>query len=139
MRGGKRDPRFYLQDIVAAVGQIEQYSARGKQEFLTDSLLQDGVIRQTAVIGEASARLPRGLTDQYPGIPWKQIIGMWNIYPRLRRHQSRAGLVDRRVRPAGAQEGDRSEVRGGEGRIVGRQPFSLPGSSFEPQGRPSPR
>jgi uncharacterized protein with HEPN domain len=39
-------------------------------------LLQDGVIRQTEIIGEAAKRISSCLRNKYPDIPWKDIAGM---------------------------------------------------------------
>ena len=39
-------------------------------------MLQDGVIRQLEIIGEATKRLSKGLRRQYSEIPWQDIAGM---------------------------------------------------------------
>jgi uncharacterized protein with HEPN domain len=43
--------------------------------FCRDTLVQDGVIRQIEIIGEATKRLTE-LRRQYPHIPWEDIAGM---------------------------------------------------------------
>ena len=45
-------------------------------EFFDDSLVQDGVIRQIEIIGEATKRLSSELRAEYPGVPWNDIAGM---------------------------------------------------------------
>jgi uncharacterized protein with HEPN domain len=40
--------------------------------------VQDGVVRQLEIIGEASRNLSSDLRDQQPEIPWRQIIGLRN-------------------------------------------------------------
>ena len=79
MKASKRDSRVYLEDILSALLRIEEYGRRGEQEFLTDHLLQDALIRQLSIVGEASAKLPRSLREQHPEIPWKLIVGMRNV------------------------------------------------------------
>ena len=41
-------------------------------------LVQDGVIRQLEIIGEASRHLSDELRAQHPDSPWQQIIGLRN-------------------------------------------------------------
>jgi uncharacterized protein with HEPN domain len=41
-----------------------------------ESLVQDGVIRQIEIIGEATKRLAGELRAQYPNVPWDAIAGM---------------------------------------------------------------
>jgi uncharacterized protein with HEPN domain len=79
MRSTTRDPRVYLDDILAAITRIEAYTAEGKGVFLRDGKTQDAVIRQLSVIGEAAAKLPAAIRTTQPDIPWKAIVGMRNI------------------------------------------------------------
>ena len=53
-----KDDRTYLHHIVEAIEKIESYTAGFSEEaFLRDSLVQDGVIRQFEIIGEATKHL----------------------------------------------------------------------------------
>lgn len=71
-----RDETIYLRDILDAITKIEKYLQGVDEEaFYQDSLVQDGVIRQLQVIGEAVKRLPMGLRARYANIPWKNIAG----------------------------------------------------------------
>lgn len=45
-------------------------------QFETDFRINFAVIRALEIIGEASKRLPKGLRDRYPQIPWKGMAGM---------------------------------------------------------------
>jgi uncharacterized protein with HEPN domain len=72
-----RDNSVYLHHILDAIAKVERYTQDvDYEEFLEDSLLQDGVIRQTEIIGEAVRRLSRDLRTKYPHIPWQDIAGM---------------------------------------------------------------
>jgi len=73
----KRDETVYLQHILDAITKAEAY-LRGVDEayFRQNSLLQDGVIRQIEIIGEAAKRLSNDLRRQYPDVPWEDIAGM---------------------------------------------------------------
>jgi uncharacterized protein with HEPN domain len=74
--------REYLGHMLDAVGQIQLYM-RGKspEDFLSDRLLQDGVVRNFEILGEASRNLLNAVSDvpgKYPGIPFAAIYGMRN-------------------------------------------------------------
>lgn len=72
-----KDDTVYLRHILDAIDQIEEYVAGLDYEgFLRTRLVQDGVIRQLEIIGEATKNLSQVLREQYPNIPWKDIAGM---------------------------------------------------------------
>ena len=73
----KRDDLVYLRHILDAVAKVEMY-LRGRDEmtFSQDTLLQDGVIRQIEIMGEATKRLSQELRAKYRQIPWRDIAGM---------------------------------------------------------------
>jgi len=69
----------YLAHILDAINQIETYSANlSFEQFSQARLVQDGVIRQLEIIGEASHNLSDDFRDQYPELPWSQIISLRN-------------------------------------------------------------
>jgi len=72
-----RDDRIYLQHILDAITTIEGY-LKGVSEatFQSTSLLQDGVIRQIQIVGEAAKRVSQDARGQYPSVPWRDIAGM---------------------------------------------------------------
>ena len=45
---------------------------------MDNHLIQDGVIRQIEIIGEATKKLSDESREKYPHIPWKDIAGMRN-------------------------------------------------------------
>ena len=72
----KRDESVYLRHILDAIRRIEEYTCGlDEQAFHNRSLIQDGVIRQLEVVGEAVKHLPVALREQYPEIPWQDIAG----------------------------------------------------------------
>jgi uncharacterized protein with HEPN domain len=73
----KRDDTVYLNHIRDACDRIAYYLHDvSKNEFNNNSLLQDGVIRQIEIIGEAIKRVSKELSSNYPKIPWNDIAGM---------------------------------------------------------------
>jgi len=48
------------------------------ERFNTDRKLILSVIKEIEIIGEAAARLSDETMNKYPGIPWKDIVGMRN-------------------------------------------------------------
>ena len=75
----KKDPRLYLLHIRDALNSIEKYTAEGKKHFLKNELIQDAVIYNLAIIGEAVKNLPKAVRDAHTAIPWKDVIGLRNI------------------------------------------------------------
>ena len=53
----KKDPRVYLAHIMECIEKIEQFTADGQTRFLRDAMVQDAVLRNFGVIGEATGRL----------------------------------------------------------------------------------
>ena len=73
----KRDDSIYLRHILDAIAKIESYlEAVNQNEFLTHSLIQDGVIRQIEIIGEATKNLSSDFRETYAHTAWQDIAGM---------------------------------------------------------------
>ena len=68
--------------MLDAVLRIQQYTKGISAEFfLSDQLLQDGVVRNFEILGEASRKLMDALPDaslRFRGIPFAAIYGMRN-------------------------------------------------------------
>ncbi len=73
----QRDDSVYLHHIIDAITRIEAYT-RGQDRltFLNDTLVQDGVIRQIEIIGEAVKHVSTPLREKFPHIPWQDVAGM---------------------------------------------------------------
>ncbi len=68
-----------LQDILDAIMAIERYTSQGKEAFDEQELIRVWIIHHLQIIGEAANGLPDRLTNQYPEIPWRQIIAFRNM------------------------------------------------------------
>lgn len=71
--------RLYLESISDGLERIAEYTAAGEEAFLASRLIQDGVIRNLEVIGEATKNLSKELRERNSAIPWRQIAGMRDV------------------------------------------------------------
>lgn len=69
----------FLSDIKEAIDRIETYTADGEEAFLGSHLIQDAVIRQLGIIGEAATHLSEATKGRAPGVPWRQVIATRNF------------------------------------------------------------
>ena len=74
-----KDDRVYLIHVLECIKQIEEYTINGREEFMKSRLIQDAVIRNMEIIGEAIKRVSPGLRGQHPEIPWKEMAGMRDV------------------------------------------------------------
>ncbi|MFQ5732736.1 MAG: DUF86 domain-containing protein [Planctomycetaceae bacterium] len=74
-----RSDRERLLDVQEDIERIEKYSARGRDAFEQDELIQTWIVHHLQIIGEATRALSEQTRDAHPNIPWKQINGMRNI------------------------------------------------------------
>ena len=75
----QRDDSVYLKHIRDAILKIEGYTKRvSASSFQKNTLIQDAVIRQIEIIGEATKRLSDQTRVAYQDIPWDDIAGMRN-------------------------------------------------------------
>jgi uncharacterized protein with HEPN domain len=69
----ERDEALYLEDIRDAVEKILRYTSGGRDEFFSDSMRQDAVIRNLEVMGEAVRKVSTDTREAHPEVPWRQI------------------------------------------------------------------
>lgn len=73
----QRDDSVYLKHIRDAILKIEIYTKRVSiSSFKEETLIQDAVIRQIEIIGEATKRLSEIIRKGYQDVPWDDIAGM---------------------------------------------------------------
>lgn len=69
-----------LRHILDAAERIAGYVKNADQSaFLSNPMMQDAVIRNLEVIGEACANLSAGLTEANAGIPWSKAMSRNHI------------------------------------------------------------
>jgi len=74
-----KDPRVYLVQILERIDRILGYTSRGSVTFFAEILIQDGVIRNLEVIGEAAKRIPNEFRATYPQVPWRSLAALRDV------------------------------------------------------------
>ena len=71
------DEMLYLRHMLDAVDTVEEYlQGVDEEKFKNTRLIQDGVIRQIEIIGEAARHISKDIRKTYPEIPWQDVAGM---------------------------------------------------------------
>lgn len=71
--------RVYLENILECINRIEVYTRDGKEVFTETVMIQDAVIRNFEIMGEATKRISEDIKQKYPEVPWREIVGFRNI------------------------------------------------------------
>ena len=75
-----RGSELYLGDILDSIRKIERYTAGMRfEDFAADELVQDGVCRNLAILGEAVKKLPEEERALAPSIEWRKIAGLRDV------------------------------------------------------------
>ncbi len=75
-----RDYRLYMDDILESCRKIRQFTAGVSfQEFKQNIMMQDAVMRNFEIIGEAVNHLPDEIKSLYHDIALAEIVGFRNV------------------------------------------------------------
>ena len=74
-----RDDRVYLVHILECIEWIESYTREGHDAFNASRQIQDAVLRNFEVMGEATKRLSAAVRDTHPEVPWRQVAGFRDV------------------------------------------------------------
>jgi uncharacterized protein with HEPN domain len=67
----------YLNHIFAAMEQIDRYTrGMSESEFLSRAMVQDAVVRQIELIGEAASCVSIEFQNEHPKLQWDNIAGI---------------------------------------------------------------
>ncbi len=70
---------LYIEHILTSINKIEQYSSSDKNAFMSSPIIQDAVIRNLEIIGEATKKLSSQFRQENPQVPWKQMAAMRDV------------------------------------------------------------
>ncbi len=74
-----KDDRLYLIHIWESIQRIESYSIEGKSAFLASTMMQDAIIRNFEIIGEATKHLSLEMRLSNPEIQWRGLAGFRDV------------------------------------------------------------
>jgi uncharacterized protein with HEPN domain len=75
-----KDNNIYLIHILDCVDKILSYTeGLTESKFLENTMIQDAVIRNFEIIGEATKKLTKEFREENNHIPWKDIAGMRDV------------------------------------------------------------
>lgn len=67
----------YIVHIQRSINQILEYTNGLKEkEFLSNQLIEDAVVRNFEIIGEATKQISKEFRAKHTGIEWKKMAGM---------------------------------------------------------------
>lgn len=69
----------YLDHIAERIRRIEECAQEGRDVFESSHILQDAIIRNFEVIGEAVKQLSPEMREKYPDVPWRRVAGFRDV------------------------------------------------------------
>jgi uncharacterized protein with HEPN domain len=65
--------------ITECIERIEEYTAPGRAVFLSDTMIQDAVLRNLHTLSESTQRLSTPPKDEHPEVAWASIAAFRNV------------------------------------------------------------
>lgn len=65
--------------MLDAISSIETYASSSYEAFLEDEKLQDAIMYNFIIMGEAAHKIPDEYMEKHPEIEWSSIIGARNV------------------------------------------------------------
>ncbi|WP_457612650.1 HepT-like ribonuclease domain-containing protein [Methanocaldococcus sp.] len=76
----KRDVKAFLYDILESANDVIEFTKNiDYNEFISNKMVRYAVIRALEIIGEASRYISKDFREEYPNVPWKEMVGLRNI------------------------------------------------------------
>jgi hypothetical protein len=73
----KRDTILFIEDILESIDRIKEFAKDfSEEDFCKNKMMQDAVVRNLEIIGEAVKNVPEEFRKKYPKIEWKDIAGL---------------------------------------------------------------
>jgi uncharacterized protein with HEPN domain len=75
----KRDWKLLLEDIRESIQKVDKYVAGlTLEQFKTNELVIDAVVRNLEIVGEASRMMPEEGKKKLSNLPWNNMVGLRN-------------------------------------------------------------
>lgn len=74
-----KDDQVFLLQILEFIEKIDTYTQNGKEEFMLTPLIQDAVIRNFEIIGEAVKQVSDQIKKDHAEIHWREIAGFRDV------------------------------------------------------------
>jgi uncharacterized protein with HEPN domain len=72
-----KDDLAYIEHILLSISKIKDFTKdMSRLDFEKNEMVQDAVIRNIEIIGEATKKVSNNLKSMYYEIPWKEMAGM---------------------------------------------------------------
>lgn len=72
-----KDNKIFIHHILQSIDNILSYTnGFSENDFYQNFLVQDAVIRNFEIIGEAAKRVTAALKNEYSHLPWRKMAGM---------------------------------------------------------------
>jgi uncharacterized protein with HEPN domain len=72
-----KNDQVYLEHILEAIVKIENFTnGISRFDFGRNVMIQDAVIRNIEIIGEATKKISKSFTQSHQEIPWSEMAGM---------------------------------------------------------------
>ncbi len=71
---------FFIVEMLAAMKRVKDYThGLGFEEFTTNDLIRDAVVRNFEVIGESARHIPFNFQKKHHRIPWNHMVSLRNF------------------------------------------------------------
>lgn len=74
-----KSDKTYLIHILECIENIENYTKEGKGKFIESTLIQDAVIRNLEIVGEASKKISIDTKNIYSELSWREMAGLRDV------------------------------------------------------------
>jgi uncharacterized protein with HEPN domain len=75
-----RSWKLFLQDIIDSGSKVIRHTEQvSYEEFVSNEILYDAVIRNLEIIGEAAKKIPEDIRRQYPEVDWRAVAGLRDV------------------------------------------------------------
>lgn len=74
-----KSDNVYLTHIAECINNIESFIPNGRTDYFSSKLIQDAVIRNLEIIGEATKRISKDFREQHSFVPWRKMAGLRDV------------------------------------------------------------